>query len=59
MRERREKTDRRANDYKQDCLFKCNRRIRPDRRLNNIATEWIPMEHILLHPATRLVFSKD
>ena len=59
MRERREKIDRRANDHQQDRLFKCNRRIRPDRRLNNIAIEWIPMEHIMLHPATRLVFSRN
>ena len=58
MRERREKTDRRANDYQQDQLFRCNRRIRPDRRLNSISIEWIPMEHILLHPTTRLVFNR-
>lgn len=58
MKERREKRDRRANDYQQDRLFRCNRRIRPDRRLNSIAIEWIPMEHILLHPATRLVFNR-
>jgi len=36
----------------------CNRRIRPDRRLNSISSEWIPMEDINLHPTTRLVFSK-
>jgi hypothetical protein len=59
MTDRREKTDRRTNDHTQDQLFKCNRRIRPDRRLNNIALEWIPMEHIMLHPSTRLVFSRD
>ena len=58
MKERRKTTDRRANDYRQDSQYRCNRRIRPDRRLNNIVIEWIPMEHILLHPATRLVFSR-
>jgi len=58
MRERRKDTDRRANDCRQDQLYRCNRRIRPDRRLNNIVTEWIPMEHILLHPTTRLIFSR-
>jgi hypothetical protein len=35
-----------------------NRRLRPDRRLNSISAEWIPMEDIKLHPATRLVFSR-
>ncbi|MGB5439472.1 MAG: hypothetical protein WBN57_08220 [Gammaproteobacteria bacterium] len=35
-----------------------NRRQRPDRRLNSICAEWIPLEDIKLHPATRLVFSR-
>jgi len=58
MNERRTTTERRANDQQQDRLFKCNRRVQPDRRLNNIKVEWIPIRHINIHPATRLVFRK-
>jgi hypothetical protein len=58
MNERRNTTERRGNDQQQDRLFKCNRRTQPDRRLNNIKVEWIPISHINIHPVTRLVFSK-
>jgi hypothetical protein len=58
MNERRNTTERRGNDLQQDRLFKCNRRIQPDRRLNNIKVELIPISHINIHPVTRLVFNK-
>jgi hypothetical protein len=59
MKNRRKTVDRRANDYKQDRLFGCNRRYRADRRLNSIKVEWIPIDNIMAHPVTRLVFSRD
>jgi hypothetical protein len=59
MKNRRKTVDRRANDHKQDRLCECNRRYRADRRLNSIKVEWIPIEHVMLHPVTRLVFSRD
>mgnify|MGYP001827572694 CR=1 FL=1 len=27
-----------------------NRRVRPDRRLNNILVEWVPNYEVVLHP---------
>jgi hypothetical protein len=59
MKNRRKITDRRANNYKQDLQFGCNRRYRADRRLNSIQAEWISLENIRVHPLTRLVFSRD
>jgi hypothetical protein len=59
MKNRRKTIERRANDQQQDRLFKCNRRTQPDRRLNNIKVEWIPISHINIHPVTRLVFSRS
>ena len=59
MSNRRKLAERRANDQQQDRLFKCNRRNQPDRRLNNIQVEWIPISHINIHPVTRLVFSRS
>lgn len=59
MTERRKKIDRRSYDRLKDRTDKCNRRIAPDRRLNNIAAEWVPFSHIHLHPIARLVFSKN
>ncbi len=58
MTERRVKTDRRSYEKLNDRTNKCNRRVAPDRRLNNIAVEWIPFTRIHLHPIARLVFSK-
>lgn len=57
--ERRTDIDRRDNNHLRDRLCKSNRRNRPDRRLNNIAMEWVPMENVLLHPTTRRVFSRN
>ena len=57
MQERRKKADRRTSDKTQDRIDKCNRRISPDRRLNNISVEWIPFNHIHIHPLTRTVFN--
>ena len=59
MKERRNRSDRRGTNFKKDTGFRCNRRFRADRRLNSIKAEWIPLNHISLHPATRLVFSKS
>jgi hypothetical protein len=59
MKERRKRKDRRGSDLSKDSGFRCNRRFRADRRLNSIKAEWIPINHINLHPATRLVFSKS
>ncbi|MDB4409649.1 hypothetical protein N9235_02435 [Gammaproteobacteria bacterium] len=59
MNERRIRCDRRGTNFRKDSGFKCNRRFRADRRLNSIKAEWIPINHINLHPATRLVFSKS
>ncbi|MCK5480111.1 MAG: hypothetical protein KAJ06_03160 [Gammaproteobacteria bacterium] len=58
MDNRRKIADRRVAHPDKAGGYTCNRRIRPDRRLNSIASEWIPMENIKLHPTTRLVFSK-
>jgi hypothetical protein len=60
MDNRRKVTDRRITFSGKDKseAYTCNRRIRPDRRLNSISLEWIPIENIKLHPVTRLVFSR-
>jgi hypothetical protein len=58
MNERRKTIERRGYNQQQDRLFKCNRRVQPDRRLNNIKVEWIPINHINIPPVTRLVFSR-
>ncbi|MDX2476078.1 MAG: hypothetical protein QNL05_01800 [Gammaproteobacteria bacterium] len=58
MKERRKRSDRRGTNFKKDTGFRCNRRFRADRRLNSIKAEWIPINRINIHPATRLVFSK-
>lgn len=59
MKNRRKTVDRRSNNYQQDRMFGCNRRYRADRRLNSIKVEWIPIDSIMAHPVTRLVFSRD
>jgi hypothetical protein len=58
MKDRRKKTDRRFSGKEQDRVDRCNRRMSPDRRLNNIQVEWIPLNHIHLHPKTCAVFSR-
>jgi hypothetical protein len=58
MKERRKTSDRRNNDLEQELLLTCNRRIQPDRRLNNISAEWISMTETSHQPVARLVFSK-
>ena len=58
MGNRREEADRRTSIADRVGRCTCNRRVRPDRRLKSISAEWIPMEDIKLHPATRLVFSR-
>jgi hypothetical protein len=59
MNERRKRSDRRGSDLRKERGYSCNRRFRADRRLNSIKAEWIPIKHISLHPATRLIFSKS
>lgn len=56
MNDRRQVDDRRGNNYEQERLFPANRRHRPDRRLNSIAAEWIPMRLAHSHPLTQRVF---
>ncbi len=58
MKDRRKTAERRANDQQLGAQFKYDKRSRPDRRLNNIRVEWIPISHIKIHPATRLIFSR-
>jgi len=58
VKERRKSRDRRTYDQTRDRTGKCNRRTSPDRRLNNISVEWIPINHIHLHPLTRLAFNR-
>jgi hypothetical protein len=56
--ERRKTIDRRSYDRLKDRTERCNRRVAPDRRLNNIAVEWIPFSYLHLHPVARLVFNR-
>jgi hypothetical protein len=58
VHDRRKVKDRRANILKQDQAYKCNRRIRPCRRLNNISVKWIPMDAIKQHPVIWHMFHK-
>ena len=50
MNDKRKVTDRRAYNPRQDKAYKCNRRIRPCRRLDSISAKWIPMGAIKRHP---------
>jgi len=56
MKERRKTSDRRAYIDTKDKAAATNRRRFPDRRLNNIMVEWIPMGLVQTHPITRRVF---
>lgn len=47
--DRRKIAERRTREQK----LPYNHRIRPDRRLNNISVEWIPISEIDMHPALR------
>jgi len=57
MKERRKTMDRRTGSEKPELTR--NRRTHPDRRLNSIAVEWIPLEVVHAHPLTRKTFQKD
>jgi hypothetical protein len=59
MRDRRHTEERRSYDPQYERALRHSRRSQPDRRLNNIKVEWIPINHINIHPATRLVFSRQ
>jgi hypothetical protein len=59
MNERRKHADRRNFAEKYQRSAKCDRRNSPDRRLNNISAEWVAINHVNVHPVTRLVFSKN
>ncbi len=58
MNERRKYSDRRNFVQESHRSAKCDRRNSPDRRLNNISAEWVPLNYVNVHPVTRLVFSK-
>jgi hypothetical protein len=55
MKERRFRLDRRSNNLTQERSVFCNRRRFPDRRLNNISAEWIPMTLLRTHPVSEYV----
>jgi hypothetical protein len=50
--DRRKTTDRRIEII----TWPNDRRVRPDRRLNNISVEWIPFNEVYSHPITRDAF---
>ena len=50
--DRRKTTDRRRGIIS----WPKDRRVRPDRRLNNISAEWIPFNEVNSHPVTRDAF---
>lgn len=58
MKDRRKKNDRRVSNIAEYHGEK-NRRNRPDRRLNSIVVEWIPLESVHMHPSARKVFQKS
>jgi len=54
MKERRKKKDRRS--YGKPKTGTCGHSRFPDRRLNSISVEWIPMGVVHSHPLTRRAF---
>jgi hypothetical protein len=58
MKERRNKMDRRRNDLVRERSVFCNRRRFPDRRLNSILAEWIPLQLLESHPASEQVLQQ-
>jgi len=54
MKERRKQKDRRG--YGKPNSGACGRSRFPDRRLNNISVEWIPLGLVHSHPLTHRVF---
>jgi hypothetical protein len=56
--ERRNRSDRRRNEGLRGERSGYQRRVSPDRRLNNISVEWIPFSHIHVHPVARFVFGR-
>jgi hypothetical protein len=58
MDDRRKLTDRRSFDTQQEKAYPNDRRRFPDRRLNNIAAEWVPLNHVHKHPATGSMLAK-
>jgi hypothetical protein len=58
MKERRNRADRRRNDLAREHSVFCNRRRFPDRRLNSILAEWIPMKLLKAHPASEHVLQQ-
>ena len=51
--DQRNTTDRRIHEQK----WRHDRRVRPDRRLNNISVEWIPFSEVASHPTIREALS--
>jgi len=54
MRDRRKQKDRRG--YGKPTSEVCGRSRFPDRRINNISVEWVPMGLVHTHPLTHRVF---
>jgi hypothetical protein len=50
----RKTTERRTREQK----WRHDRRVRPDRRINNISVEWIPFSEVILRPAIRASFCR-
>ena len=51
--DRRKVADRRV----QEKALPYNRRVTPDRRLNNISVEWVPISEVNMHPDLREALS--
>ena len=45
-----------ADRRRQALAWPNERRLRPDRRLNNISVEWVPFDEVNTHPITRDAF---
>lgn len=58
MKDRRKTVDRRSNNVNLEKAHPINRRRYPDRRLNSIHVEWIPLEQANTHPDTQNIFRR-
>jgi hypothetical protein len=58
MEDRRKSPDRRSFNAKQEQACSNNRRRFPDRRLNNISAEWVPLDQVHDHPATGTLLAR-
>jgi hypothetical protein len=58
MNAKRRAKDRRGHNLMQDKEYRCNRRIRPCRRLDSISAEWVSMDTVSRHPVIWQMFQK-